>query len=346
MSFDPYHNWLGIPPEEQPPCYYRLLGVNPHETNSDVISNAADRQMIFVRQFQDGEHQSESQRVLNELAAAKICLLNPATRATYDLRLQGGEVIPPPLIESALPSSESGIREPETRKVGRNSQMKVRVIGHILAPIIGLALGWIILQYLRPGRQESVASSSEQAEKEIKAHSAPEAQHVPKDDPFDLPPDHAVPTPEPSAKPISIPIEKETETPVELSPPSKDEQIETLRTQRKEAIANNDLSKAIRVTEQISVLQEVDKIFAKMELLEQIKDTANPTSLVEQCLSLVDEAVERSDKPLAQRAAELALVAARQADDSALVRRATLGVLKAQRMPDSPVIPMPENHFN
>ena len=26
-QFDPYHKWLGIPPEEQPPNYYRLLGV-------------------------------------------------------------------------------------------------------------------------------------------------------------------------------------------------------------------------------------------------------------------------------------------------------------------------------
>ena len=344
MSFDPYHNWLGIPPEEQPPCYYRLLGVNPHETNSDVISNAADRQMIFVRQFQDGEHQAESQRVLNELAAAKICLLNPGTRATYDLRLQGGEVIPPPLIESSLPLSESGFREPETRKVARNSQLKVRVFGHILAPIIGLALGWIILQYLKTEQPESIASSKEQEKKEVPVQVAPEDQHDPKDDPFDLTPDHAVSIPKSPAKPVSIPIE--TETPVELSPPSKDEQIETLRTQRKEAIAINDLSKAIRVTEQISVLQEVDELFAKMELLEQIKDTVDPSSLVEQCLSLVDEAVERSDKPIAQRAAELALVAARQADDPALVRRATLGVLKAQRMPDSPVVPMPENHFN
>ena len=27
MSFDPYLNWLGIPPHEQPPNFYRLLGV-------------------------------------------------------------------------------------------------------------------------------------------------------------------------------------------------------------------------------------------------------------------------------------------------------------------------------
>ena len=26
-NFDPYYKWLGIPPEEQPPNHYRLLGI-------------------------------------------------------------------------------------------------------------------------------------------------------------------------------------------------------------------------------------------------------------------------------------------------------------------------------
>jgi hypothetical protein len=25
--FDPYHRWLGIPPQEQPPNHYRLLAL-------------------------------------------------------------------------------------------------------------------------------------------------------------------------------------------------------------------------------------------------------------------------------------------------------------------------------
>ena len=28
-SFDPYESWLGIPPEDQPPNHYRLLGLKP-----------------------------------------------------------------------------------------------------------------------------------------------------------------------------------------------------------------------------------------------------------------------------------------------------------------------------
>ena len=36
-SFDPYHKWLSIPPEEQPPNHYRLLGTKPFESDLDVI---------------------------------------------------------------------------------------------------------------------------------------------------------------------------------------------------------------------------------------------------------------------------------------------------------------------
>ena len=40
-GFDPYHKWLGIPPEEQPPNHYRLLGLPPFEADLDVIDAAA-----------------------------------------------------------------------------------------------------------------------------------------------------------------------------------------------------------------------------------------------------------------------------------------------------------------
>ncbi|MBN1394240.1 MAG: hypothetical protein JW959_04400 [Pirellulales bacterium] len=85
-AFDPYHIWLGIPPEEQPPNHYRLLGVKPFECNADVIQNAADRQMAHLRTFQTGRHSEVSQLLLNEVAAAKICLLNPSRKSAYDAR--------------------------------------------------------------------------------------------------------------------------------------------------------------------------------------------------------------------------------------------------------------------
>ena len=54
VSFDPYLNWLGIPPHEQPPNFYRLLGVVLFESNPEVIQQAADRQSLRVGRVPGG----------------------------------------------------------------------------------------------------------------------------------------------------------------------------------------------------------------------------------------------------------------------------------------------------
>jgi len=87
-TFDPYHKWLGIPPAEQPPHHYRLLGIAPFEPDLDVIEAAADRQMTYVRQCATGPYMKESQQLLNELSAARVCLLNPARKQAYDRELK------------------------------------------------------------------------------------------------------------------------------------------------------------------------------------------------------------------------------------------------------------------
>ena len=46
--FNHYHKWLAIPPEQQPPNAYQLLGVRLFETDLDVISNAANARMAQV----------------------------------------------------------------------------------------------------------------------------------------------------------------------------------------------------------------------------------------------------------------------------------------------------------
>ena len=86
-TFDPYRKWLGIPSEEQPPHHYRLLGIPLFESDPDVIENAAHRQMVYVRTFQNGKHSELSQKLLNELAAAKVCLLTPDRKQAYDFQL-------------------------------------------------------------------------------------------------------------------------------------------------------------------------------------------------------------------------------------------------------------------
>ena len=87
-AFDAYHHWLGISPKDQPPNHYRLLGIEVFEDNLDVITSAADKQMAHLRTFQTGQHSAVSQKLLNAVATAKVCLLNPEKKTAYDQSLR------------------------------------------------------------------------------------------------------------------------------------------------------------------------------------------------------------------------------------------------------------------
>ncbi len=87
-GFNPYHKWLGIPAEQQPPNHYRLLGIELFESDPDVIESAAMRQMSHVRSFSIGQHGALSQSILNEIAEAKLSLLSPDGKRAYDESLR------------------------------------------------------------------------------------------------------------------------------------------------------------------------------------------------------------------------------------------------------------------
>ena len=107
-TFDCYYKWLGIPPEEQPPHYYRLLGVRLFEADADVIDSAANRQMAHVRTYQSGPQAALSQKLLNEISRARACLLDVKTKGTYDGELKKRQGPP-----AALSSGESSVRRPQ-----------------------------------------------------------------------------------------------------------------------------------------------------------------------------------------------------------------------------------------
>ena len=88
MELDPYRKWLSIPPEQQPPDHYTLLGIARFESDEEVIENAAVRQMAHVRTFQGGQHAALSQQILNELSSARLCLLKDNEKQAYDQQLR------------------------------------------------------------------------------------------------------------------------------------------------------------------------------------------------------------------------------------------------------------------
>lgn len=113
-DFDPYYTWLGIPSKDQPPTHYRLLAIERFEANPDVIANAADRLMVYLRTFQTGQRSDHSQRLLNEVAKAKTVLLDAGRKAEYDQHLQTPRQQAPPARPAAAREETSLGETPPT----------------------------------------------------------------------------------------------------------------------------------------------------------------------------------------------------------------------------------------
>lgn len=155
-EFDPYYTWLGIPPSEQPANHYRLLGVQLFESNPSVIENAADRQMKHLQSFKIGAKAALSQRLLTEISAARVQLLDPTRKAAYDQQVRAQ-------IDSAVAASQpapfaaagAGFTVPVVgssgmRRSGRRSSSKSLFSSAwiIAGGLIGLAVGVLIIFYL------------------------------------------------------------------------------------------------------------------------------------------------------------------------------------------------------
>ena len=85
--FDPYQAWLGIPRHEQPPHHYRLLGIAPLEGDPAIIQAAAERQTKILQMQAVGPYIALAQQICGEVAAARYCLLTPASKSAYDVQL-------------------------------------------------------------------------------------------------------------------------------------------------------------------------------------------------------------------------------------------------------------------
>lgn len=170
-QFDPYHKWLGIPPEEQPVHLYRLVGVAPFEPDREVIEGAIAQRLAFVESMQQGPHAALARELLAQLHAARSCLVDPVSRAIYDARLQRQldaeqaqaeegvtvehaaplELEERPAQEGvgsfnsqgpAAPCESTSISDAQRRKT---RVMVVTLVGHVVAPVVGLFLGYLVL---------------------------------------------------------------------------------------------------------------------------------------------------------------------------------------------------------
>ena len=137
-EFDPYYKWLGIPLEQQPPNHYRLLGVEKFEPDVEVIESAADRQMSYVQQCASGNYSDVSQQLLNELAAARVCLLNSQQKLEYDTELRNSfEIETEPIPPIVVP--------PKSRRSKRRKASDLQRLLPIITAIAGVFLGGMIV---------------------------------------------------------------------------------------------------------------------------------------------------------------------------------------------------------
>lgn len=86
--FSPYQTWLGLRESLSRPNHFELLGLDESEDDTKTISAAADRAASRVRRCRPGEHTAVWAAVLDQIAEAKLCLIDPEKRAQYRTTLR------------------------------------------------------------------------------------------------------------------------------------------------------------------------------------------------------------------------------------------------------------------
>ena len=81
---DVYRDWLGITETARPLNHYQLLRLDPFEDRIAKIREHYRQMSAHVGKFADGEHASQSRRLLGELARAMLCLTDVARKREYD----------------------------------------------------------------------------------------------------------------------------------------------------------------------------------------------------------------------------------------------------------------------
>ena len=87
-EFDPYRELLGIVSTNRPPDHYALLGLELFESDRQKIDDAATERMGRLQDMANSDLVDHSQRLLNELSAARRCLLNAVQKVAYDEALR------------------------------------------------------------------------------------------------------------------------------------------------------------------------------------------------------------------------------------------------------------------
>ena len=310
-AFDAYYKWLGIPPSEQPPNCYRLLGIALFESDPDVIATAADKQMAHIRTFQTGQHSALSQRILNEIAAARICLLSAAKKAEYDEKLRGqlAALERRPEHPEALDISQFGLgltaqKPPPVARQRRQSRAKNLPWQLPAAVVAGLLASVAVIAYLFVFKSSEGEKPGTQAKAGTALHKA-DTGTKPKEN---IPRKPGPPKPEPQPPKVEPKSEPEPPKP---DPESKPEPIREVQPEPKPEPDPTE-----------KVAERVKDAYGKA------KTAAEFRAVAIDALKLIAQANTAGNQDVAKSVVTLALSAARKADDDELAKTATLCLLE------------------
>ena len=113
--FNPYHQWLSIPPSGRPIDYYWLLGLAQFEDDPRVIEAAAEQRVTHLKTYAAGSRGLLARRLQGQVAVAANCLLQPDKKTAYDMRLSAmirarhRAIVPPPVITASKPDRATPI---------------------------------------------------------------------------------------------------------------------------------------------------------------------------------------------------------------------------------------------
>jgi hypothetical protein len=146
MAVDFYTKWLDVRPGPRPPDYYTLLGVEVFCRDLDAIEHATRRRLTRLDDFAlhpNRETRDAVQNMMNEVARARVDLVNPGRRLDYDRRLAdrlgttlpadpgpAGEAETPPAgqrqaprpVEPELPPETAGESPAKSRRAARKAR--------------------------------------------------------------------------------------------------------------------------------------------------------------------------------------------------------------------------------
>jgi hypothetical protein len=325
--FDPYHKWLGISPKDQPPDHYRLLAIDRFESDPDVIASAADRQMAHVRSFQTGQHSDLSQQILNEISAARVCLLNAEKKEEYDRQLR--QSVEPPVatpvtaarplqvatnqpVQTSVSETQPELPDFNLRRKNRSWQVPITVVAVVV--VLGLVLTFFVVNGTPPeDTPENTARN-------------PTPQDAPTDRPTPPPPPEVEQLPEePDTDPFEHKPTQPTADQVDGDEPQKSSYSEDAPNPNTADDPAETSDQPVQKTETVEeAAQRLREQFAGSKTEEDFSDAAQGLLVVS------DRAIVQGNTDLAKELVTLALTAARRTDDAELKRTVTLRFIELQ----------------